>query len=302
VTAQCVRCARPLADSAYACTGCTNRARADLIGDDHRDDRPGIIHTAPAARDIAYGLSANLSGSGGAGKPGSRIPLNLAAAAKLDGIANALGGWVRIVAEERGVYPERIPAGADTIAPAARFLAEHLEWLRHREFADECFTDIEVAARVLRGIVRGPAEQKYLGPCGAPVLAEAEPEDPELGIAAEYETRICDGDVYGYRGADTGTCRTCGARVDQAERAAWLDELRRDWLFTAKEISDAYGINVKTVRSWHNRGHLAAHGHDADGTPLHNVGDVLDLAAADAARREESRAKRARRNREGAPA
>jgi hypothetical protein len=65
--------------------------------------------------------------------------------------------------------------------------------------------------------------------------------------------------------------------------------------FRDREIADAYGVNVKTIRTWVTRGHLVPHGHDADGRPLLNVGDVLDLAAADAARRETDRAKRARR-------
>ena len=52
---------------------------------------------------------------------------------------------------------------------------------------------------------------------------------------------------------------------------------------------------ARSIRSWAKRGQLAQHGEDREGRPLYNLGEVLDLAAADAARREENRAKRARR-------
>ena len=317
VTAECVRCARPLADGAYVCSRCTADAAQKLAE---------IVELAPAARDVAHGLSRRSQG-GASGKPGSRLPLDLTATAKLDAVSNELGTWVRHIVEARGCHVWS--HDDDPIAFAANWLATQLEWLRHRPEADEAFGDFAAAVRVLRGIARGPSEQKYLGPCGALLLAEVEPEDPTLGIAPEHETQICDGDVYGYRGADTGTCRTCGAQVDQAERRAWLDDEVRQHAFRAAHIADAYGISVDTIRSWAGRGKLASYwrteagittpwvdpaldpkltGEDmerrlgeisdeikARGGRLHYVGDVLDLAAADAARREENRAKRERR-------
>jgi hypothetical protein len=185
------------------------------------------------------------------------------------------------------------------LAVVAGWLHGHLDWLAHRPEVGEAFSDFAASARALRGVVRGPAEQRYLGPCGAPRIAV------DLDVAAEHGIHPanaalglapCDGDVYGRAGGDKGTCRTCGAQVDQGERLIWLDDVRRDWLFTAKDIAEAYEINVKTIRSWHNRGLLVSHSHDPDGAPLHKIGEVLDLAAGDAARREEARAARARRS------
>jgi hypothetical protein len=180
----------------------------------------------------------------------------------------------------------------DPIAKLATWLAGNVEWMRHRAEVDEFLTDVEACHRVVRSIARGPAEQKFLGPCGAPIWTEN--LGGESGMR-ELEGPPCDGDVYAYRGARTGRCKTCGAQVDTSEREAWLDGEVRQHVFRAAEIANAYGVKVDTIRSWHTRGQLANHGSDVDGRPLFNVGEVLDLAAADKARRETERAKRERR-------
>lgn len=175
----------------------------------------------------------------------------------------------------------------DPIIAAAQFLEVHLPWLAHRPEVGEALADVAAAARVVAGIARGPSEMKYLGPCGA-----------EFDIATlDQPDRVltCDGDVYGRAGAEKGACRTCGAEVKQAERRAWLDDVVREHVFTARDIADAHGLNVKTIRTWAERGQLAEHGHDRDGRPLYRVGEVLDLAAESAARRESNRAERERR-------
>lgn len=90
----CVRCGRPLADGAFACDRCAYRA-----GDQLHE----LADMADAARDIAHGLSSRQGGSGGVGKPGSRLPLDLAATARLDAVTAELTTWCRHVAETRGV-------------------------------------------------------------------------------------------------------------------------------------------------------------------------------------------------------
>jgi hypothetical protein len=62
-----------------------------------------IADMAGAARDIAHGLSSRQSGSAAAGKPGSRLPLDLAATARLDAVEAELATWARHVSAERGV-------------------------------------------------------------------------------------------------------------------------------------------------------------------------------------------------------
>jgi hypothetical protein len=278
----CVACGRPTADG-YACQGCADRAV---------DRLHTIVDMAPAARDIAHGFAHHGGGGNSGGKPGSKLPFSLEATAKLDAVGNALGTWVRHVVEERGIYPPHLPHGFDVIPHSARFLAGHVEWMRHRQEAGEFLGDVGAAVRVVSGLARGPASQRYLGPCGAPLWIE------NLGGEAgcrELEGPPCEGDTYARDGASVGRCRSCGAEVATSERQAWLDGEVRSHAFRAAEIGKAYGVNVNTIRSWAARGLLVPHGHDPEERPLFNVGDVLDLAAADAARRATEQAKRARR-------
>jgi hypothetical protein len=89
----CVRCARPLADGAYCCATCASQAAEKLAL---------VVEVTPAARDVAQGLSRRSHG-GASGKPGSRLPLDLTAMAKLDAVQSTLTTWARHVAETRGV-------------------------------------------------------------------------------------------------------------------------------------------------------------------------------------------------------
>lgn len=206
----------------------------------------------------------------------------------------------------------------DPIIAAARFLTAQLSWLRHatdqqgQPVAADVFREIGDCAARMRGLVEGPREQRFLGPCAATLCTLCGQVGDGHVCEGDIPVWTCEGDVYGVAGAQTGRCRTCGATVDQAERRQWLDDEVRERAFTAKDIADAYGINVKTIRSWaaerqarwdHSgtlvqparQAKLREHGHDRDGRSLFLIGDVLDLAAADAARREERRVERERR-------
>jgi hypothetical protein len=88
----CTRCGRPEPD-AYVCDRCASQAAQKLAE---------IAEVAPASRDVANGLSRRSHG-GGSGKPGSRLPLDLTAMAKLDGVQGVLTTWVRHICETRGV-------------------------------------------------------------------------------------------------------------------------------------------------------------------------------------------------------
>lgn len=194
----------------------------------------------------------------------------------------------------------------DLIAKDIAFLNVQLPWLRHatrpdaEPYAVQVFAEIADCARRMRSLVDGPREQKYLGPCGANIETDVTTIDPDHGEGIRtYVLVECEGDVYGVAGA-TGRCRTCGATVDQQARRAWLDDEVRARAYRATQIEEAYGIKAKTILSWRDRGQLLPHGtdgHDHRGMPrpTFNVGDVLDLAATTAARREKRRVERARR-------
>jgi hypothetical protein len=294
MSATCVVCSRPMADTAYACVHCgLTKPKAHLAA---------ITDMTPAVRDLAHALSGHGGGTSGTGKPGSRLPLNLAATARLDAVQAELTGWVRHILAERGGAAHSV--GSDPIIHSAWYLTAQLEWMRHRPEVDEFLADVAKCSRIVAGLAHGPAGQKYLGPCGSQVTwdddgAEVERDSP------------CDGDVYARPDAEEGTCRECKARWPVAKRTAWLDGEVRQYAFRAAHIADAYGINVNTIRSWALRGLLRSYWRtdaglvtpwtDTDdeaetkarGPRLHYVGDVLDLAAGEAARRAGQQAKRA---------
>jgi hypothetical protein len=83
-----------MADQAYACATCANRAAEQLRQ---------VVDMLPAARDVAHGLSRRGGGGNASGKPGSQIPIDLTAMAKLDSVQNALVGWARVISEQRGL-------------------------------------------------------------------------------------------------------------------------------------------------------------------------------------------------------
>lgn len=281
MTNTCTRCGRPEPD-AVICDRCASQTAQKLAE---------IAEVAPAARDVANGLSRRSHG-GASGKPGSRLPLDLTAMAKLDSVQGVLTTWMRHVAEERG-RAGWFSADGDPLVGAARSLGEHLEWMRHRPEADEFLTDVEACLRIVRSIARDPAPKRYLGPCGAPTHETCDNPYAD-GPCATCET--CDGDVYAREGAQRGRCTTCGAEVAADERRAWLDDEVRGYAYTTSEIVAAYpAIRRNTINQWAARGRLTAHDHDGNGRARYNLGDVLDLAAGDAARREGDRATRARR-------
>jgi hypothetical protein len=284
----CVRCDRPTPDG-YACSSCAYRA-----GDQLHE----LADMAPAARDVAHGLSRRAGGSGGSGKPGSRLPFDLGATSKLDHVQNRLSTWVGEVAHGRS---RPIPAPRhlddDPIVLWARWLAGHVEWLRHTDDAERFLIEVDECLRAVRSIARGPSEQKYLGPCGAPQCSLCGVVEATHVCEGDIPVWVCDGDVYAPRGGRVGRCRTCGAEVSTGEREAWLDGEVRSRAFRASEIEDAFGVNANLIRQWATpaRGLIQVHGQDRNGRALYLLSQVLDIAAGQAAKRAEAQAKRARR-------
>jgi hypothetical protein len=184
-------CGRPEPD-AFACASCSGKAAAQL-----RD----VIDMVPAARDCAHGLSRRTGGSS-TGKPGSRLPLDLGATARLDGIEKCLTRWSRQIASERGIAPPWATTYGDAITAASGWLSGQTEWIRHQgpttnrlwlhtfgwtpeeidtvdpdnppNIAVAFLTDVATAARVMTSLVRGPVSQHYLGPCSALIDTEAQ--------------------------------------------------------------------------------------------------------------------------------
>ena len=312
----CRGCLPRVAEEGYACTPCVDRVDGWLAE---------IERLAPDARLVAAGLVRTTIGAGGGGKPGSRSPRNDGATDALDEIQNALTTIARDIAETRGL--QRLAEGSthtDPLVRACSWLHGQTRWLRHAvddqggPVAPAVFAEIRENASRMRGLLNGPAEQKFFGPCGSEVGWDDDDNEYRLD-------QPCTGDVYGRPLAEYASCRTCKARWKTEARAAWLNGEVRQRAFRAAHIAEAYKVSADSIRTWSTRprrdtgepplaswwrtdegllvpwtdpegdaaqirAELAARG-----PRLHFVGDVLDLAAAAAARRETERAKRARR-------
>jgi len=306
----CVCCGRPIQDG-YACSSCTNRAAADLRQ---------VIDLIPAARDVAHGL-VRRGGGAASGKPGSQPPGDLDAMERLSDAYAKLYFVAEKIWTNRATYPPMTPH-ADEILVLARWLPDHLEWIRHREDAATMLAGIAEAARIIRTTADLPPASKYLGPCGATLCSLCGGVEPGHVCEGDIPVWTCDGDVRIYPGAGHGVCRTCGARYERGEREAWLEEQvgGSDLAWTARGIADAYGLNVKTLRAWATdrysgkvlirQARLSTYWRNADGQlvpwveprkgedvkargdRLHYVSDVVALAKEAADRREAERARR----------
>jgi hypothetical protein len=252
----CVICRDRPAHGAYACIECTEKARQQLAE---------IAELVEPARAIAYRQTSG-DGTGGGCVPGSRVPIDLAAGARLDTVQVALTGWARELAEARNVGA--VPDGRDVIVLAAAYIAQCLEIARHKEWVDEMLREISDCLATMRYVTDRRRERIYLGMCRAVLLVE--------GVEGPH---ACEGSVYGSVGASRATCKACGARYDQEARIAERNELAHARTYTAAEIAAAYPgvVLASTIRQWRRRGLLTVHG-EVDGHRLYQVSEVLALA------------------------
>lgn len=253
---QCVRCGRPMADQAYACSSCSARAGRQL------DE---IASLTAAARAVAHRQS-NRGEGGGSNKPGSSPPIDFGTSERLDEIQNDLLGWARHVAETRGIGLTVTTTGADPIALIARWLTPQLEWLRHQPEAGEALESIGAAAHRLVAIINGPTPGRYAGPCGNVLEGGQE----------------CGEDVTSRPGSNLATCKACGAGYDVDEQQEWMRGQIEDHLARPVEIAGVLlrlgnPIGYSTIAAYAAKGQLVPHGHDEKGRALYRIGDVLDL-------------------------
>ena len=249
----CALCGRPQPDTAVACKPCADRigrqlhAIAELVPDAR----------AVAARQTRRGAPVRDSGFE---RP---LPFDTKAAAKLDAAQNALTTWVRHIAEERGLD---VPAGADPLLTAARWLVDQVEWCRHRDEVSEVAQDASACLRVLNGIVEPPREKRYAGPCNT----------------RDDDGEVCGTDLYAKAGADVAVCRACGWEYDVDAQQAWMREQVRDRLARPVEIAGillrlGFEVGYSTVARYAAKEQITAVAYDLEGRALYRIGDVMDL-------------------------
>lgn len=257
----CELCSRPLPDQAYVCSTDTAWVREDL---------ERIIGLAPEVEATVAKL-VSFGGQLTAGSGERPLPFDPKAAERAEALKGELATWAKHVAGERGLEIPRA-AGELGAVVAARFLAENLEWLRHRQEAAEAFTALRSVARQLEGLVGRPPELRYRGPCWADLGELDEVGDPLR----------CQEILYVRPDSDIVKCRFCGTEHDAARRREWLLSEARSTLAHAALISSALTaldlpVAVGTIYSWASRGRLVDHGKDGLGRPLYRVGDAIDL-------------------------
>jgi hypothetical protein len=262
----CVVCGSETSDG-VVCVAETGRARLQLLGDAARDDMPGIVELAPAARAVYHRQTATGPTGSTHSAPGPRDPIDLQAGARLHAVQTALTGWVRAVREDAKV--KSAPREGDLIAACAEWLAEpdHMEAIRHLEYAAELLREISDCWHAMRYVTSPRRERIYLGMCRAVLLVE--------GVEGPH---TCEGSVYGAVGASRATCRVCGAKHDQETRITERAELAHSHTYTAAEIAAAYPgvVLAGTIRQWRRRGLLTVHG-ETGGHRLYQVSEVLAL-------------------------
>lgn len=225
------------------------------------DRRPGLCEEL----EITLARLDKLSSSAGKvlGSAGESSPFKPRASEVGWVLRNTISTWARDVAE---MYPH-VTLSATTTAEAAGWLANLAGLLAEHPAADEMHSEITDAVEQVRRVIDRYAEKVWLGKCNSVT-----------------EGIVCEEDLFGAKDRETVQCKTCGTVHDAAYLWESLRSAVRETLATAAEIAAAsvriYGqaLNVKTIRTWANRGRIETHGKNASDEPLHKVGEVLDFA------------------------
>jgi hypothetical protein len=293
-TPQCVRCGRPMADGAYACTGCAQE-RADTLmtaaghaedawtviarqtrygtgGRARADPEPASVDTdrrRNAVTAFAWAASIERPLAGGL-RPGI-IPPDLSASDRLADITNTVTTWARHVCEERGA---ELPARRPLLGPLCELGTE----CPHASCAGIRFrrppSDLGEAAAWLATQLDWLRMQRE--------AAEAFDElDDACGLLARLVDRPGDRDdrlvgmcdcgriLYAPHWRDVVQCKPCGASWNVSESQAILLRHLDGKLVTVPEALDMAGwLDVdrtreqirKLLTKWAAYGQIAAHG------------------------------------------
>jgi hypothetical protein len=292
----CAICDAELKDGARICTRCgakLERALGDIAAIDTRDvtiDKHIGVPRHRFRRSLVAELELTRSrqGRGGqltSGRSGghSPLPFDPRASEARDELVNALTTWARVVVEHHDDF-----TGDGSATNVSRWLLRKVEFIRHQEWADECYRDILAAVRRAQHVIdRGRGDQFYTGPCRALL-----PDGTD-----------CETEIYYSDDARTVTCPSCGFLWWVSDRREWMllcaDE---QWLYAHRiaDVLTVLGLPVteSAIRGYAHRGRLQARSIDDAGRPFYRVGDVIDIVRAisgEKKRREDARAKRPRR-------
>lgn len=255
----CHRCVRQLRWSLRAVLhepgALTTGGRQTLPWEDQAGDWTGIADqlTISLAR---MGRRGNRNGARSTDIP---MPFDVGASDAINALRNALAGWVRALGMGDD-WPE------DTMPTMAKWLLDRMQRIRGHEAADRIKWDIVTAVNQSMRMIDAPEQRQLIGKCTA-----------------------CGGDAYANTDDDHGTCRQCEAVVPNAKahRAGMLATVE-DMHATRTQILGAlpsfYGmpLSATRLRKWIFNGRLTPVPGEGE---RYRIGDVLDLANAERARR-----------------
>lgn len=281
----CDRCGRPVVDQSYVCDDDATRLA----------DQLRLVSNLAGEAAVTVAKLDQISEGGYSTDTEVPLPVNLGAGNDHDAAVNTLTTWARHVHEASGrplPTVRRDPCAHAScharafrriegplcagqppehpMAVVALWLVTQLDWIRHRQEAEQAFDEIDDACRVLVHVVDRPPERWYAGRCDE-----------------------CETDLYPVAGAKVIRCSECGQQVDLAERKTRLLDQAEDVLAGAAWCAATVtrlglAVTAAAVRGYAHRHRLGSHGNDAMGRPLYRLGDVralvLDQAAQDRVR------------------
>lgn len=237
-------CDRPVGDG-YVCQRCADRLERAL------GDIPALWEELDTVltKQARYAAAEFRRGE-------QALPFNAAASELGWVLRNTLATWCRLIGEERG---KELPE--DNPPAIARWMLNHVGWLRHHRAGHEAVEEITSAVNAIRKAVDRPAERIYAGPCAD-----------------------CGQDMYAKPDASTVECRPCGVEYSVPDMLAWMRGELVGKLVTAREATVLLGrlgvqVSQKTVEKWHLRMRVTDHGLDRDGKRLYLFDDLVMLAA-----------------------
>jgi hypothetical protein len=234
--------------------------------------------------DIARTRQARIGAGGTSHAAVAPLPFALAPADARWVLATTIVAWLDWVTAVRGHRPPATWREVESYL--LRWRGGAVDWLVQHPAGAEAVDELTAALRNARHAIDAPAARQYAGPCTV-----ALPVVPWAPGVADVQ---CGADLYATDGADSVTCRRCGAVYPLDARRSWLLEQADDLLLPWREIAraiDGLGVEVNenTLKSWVRRKQLVAHGRvptqDGRTAATYRVGDVRALVEAAAARR-----------------
>lgn len=197
------------------------------------------------------------------GNSESPLAFNERASDVKSALCNTVVGWTKLFAEEN----PHLLFDVATIEEAARWMAGFPNLLAGHPAAVEMHDELRVRVRDARRCIDRPADRVFVGECGRLLDETGE---------------TCKAKLFAVVGHIEVTCRECTTSFCVVDRQRDLLLKLRAQVVTAREAEKALkpffgrSVNVKTLRTWINRG-LLVNKAGPEETPKVLVADVLDL-------------------------